>query len=500
MTQAIRDENHVTVALGVSSTDDTVTLPLKIDPATGRLLVAAAAGGYTNLTQFVDQTAWRIFYSNTDGDVVEFAFGAVGTVLTSGGASAVPTWSSAGAGDVTAAANLGDNLLIRGNGAGKGVQNSGITIDDSDNVTGMANLTATGALLSGLTASEIVITDGSKNLVSAAVATYPSLAELAYVKGVTSAIQTQIDALSGAVVLKGLWDASVGTFPGGGVAQSGWSYIVSVGGTVDGEVFVANDRIVAITDNASTTVYAANWHKLDYTDAVLSVFGRTGAVTATDGDYSQSLITGLKTSDSPQFAAVNIGAATDTTLARVSAGVVSIEGDNIMTVASADTVTGTKTLSTTADIKLGSAATDKCAIQLNNAALNDESWSGIIIAATAGATLAVGDLCYLNTAASEWLLTDGILDGTDSSFALKLGICVLASTDGNVTEILLDGVIASAAFPAFTVGAPVYMSDTAGDMVVAQPSTTNFAIRVLGFAVSATVLHFRPSNDYIVHV
>lgn len=44
------------------------------------------------------------------------------------------------------------------------------------------------------TASELVATDGSKNLVSLAVATYPSLTELAYVKGVTSAIQTQLDA------------------------------------------------------------------------------------------------------------------------------------------------------------------------------------------------------------------------------------------------------------------------------------------------------------------
>ena len=43
------------------------------------------------------------------------------------------------------------------------------------------------------TASELVATDGSKNLVSLAVATYPSLTELSYVKGVTSAIQTQIN-------------------------------------------------------------------------------------------------------------------------------------------------------------------------------------------------------------------------------------------------------------------------------------------------------------------
>lgn len=45
-----------------------------------------------------------------------------------------------------------------------------------------------------LTASEILITDASKNIVSAPVATYPSLTELSYVKGVTSAIQTQLGA------------------------------------------------------------------------------------------------------------------------------------------------------------------------------------------------------------------------------------------------------------------------------------------------------------------
>jgi hypothetical protein len=44
MTNAIRDENFVTVALGVSSTDSTVTLPFKIDSATGRLLTNSASG------------------------------------------------------------------------------------------------------------------------------------------------------------------------------------------------------------------------------------------------------------------------------------------------------------------------------------------------------------------------------------------------------------------------------------------------------------------------
>ena len=48
--------------------------------------------------------------------------------------------AGAGSGDVTAAANLGDNLLIRGDGATKGVQNSGITVDDSDNISGVTSI------------------------------------------------------------------------------------------------------------------------------------------------------------------------------------------------------------------------------------------------------------------------------------------------------------------------------------------------------------------------
>ena len=45
------------------------------------------------------------------------------------------SWSAAGAGDVTAAAVLADHTLIRGDGGAKGIQDSGIDIDDADNIT-----------------------------------------------------------------------------------------------------------------------------------------------------------------------------------------------------------------------------------------------------------------------------------------------------------------------------------------------------------------------------
>jgi len=60
----------------------------------GNLGWAAAAGGYTDLTEFVDQTAWRLFYSNASGDVVELAFGADGTYLMSNGATSAPTFET----------------------------------------------------------------------------------------------------------------------------------------------------------------------------------------------------------------------------------------------------------------------------------------------------------------------------------------------------------------------------------------------------------------------
>ena len=96
------------------------------------------------------------------------------------------------------------------------------------------------------------------------------------------AIRTRVNDLDAAVILRGEWSALVGTFPGGGTAQAGDSYIVSQAGTVDGVDFFANDRIVALVDNASTATYAGNWLKLDYTDQVLAVAGLVGNILAAD--------------------------------------------------------------------------------------------------------------------------------------------------------------------------------------------------------------------------
>jgi len=60
-------------------------------------------------------------------------------LVTDGGGNL--SFSAAGTGDVTAGAVITDHAIVRGDGGAKGVQDSGVIIDDTDNVTGMVTLT-----------------------------------------------------------------------------------------------------------------------------------------------------------------------------------------------------------------------------------------------------------------------------------------------------------------------------------------------------------------------
>lgn len=145
---------------------------------------------------------------------------------------------------------------------------------------------------------------------------------------------------------------------------------------------------------------------------------------------------------------------------------------------------------------------ENTSIDFDPAGSADGKYTGMCITGTAGAALAFGDLVYLDPTDSRWELVDAnAAAGADGDARGMIGICVLAAgADGNATKILLKGTIrADAAFPALTIGAPAYASETAGDIVVSQPVTTDAVIRVVGFALTADELYFNPSSDYITH-
>lgn len=152
----------------------------------------------------------------------------------------------------------------------------------------------------------------------------------------------------------------------------------------------------------------------------------------------------------------------------------------------AETWTGDKTLA------------ENVGIVLDAALSADGKYSGIVEAGTAGAALAFGEICYLAVADTRWEKAKADVAATSAG---KLGLCVLAAaSDGDPTTMLLFGKArADTLFPALTVGAPVYLSAaTAGVVTSTAPTgTTDFVVRVLGFANTADELHFNPSNDYI---
>lgn len=72
---------------------------------------------------------------------------------------------------------------------------------------------------------------------------------------------------------------------------------------------------------------------------VTPALGTPASGTLTNCTIPQAAVTGLTTADSPQFAALNIGHASDTTITRASAGVITVEGVTVDTASNTLTLT-----------------------------------------------------------------------------------------------------------------------------------------------------------------
>jgi hypothetical protein len=279
-----------------------------------------------------------------------------------------------------------------------------------------------------------------------------------------NAVKTYADTLvAGLLDYRGAYDASVNTFPasGGsgtaGAVKKGDAWVISVAGTLGGSAIQIGDMLVANVDTPGQT--DGNWNKLNTNisyvpeDAANKVTSISGA--STDTQYPSAKLT------YDQLA-----------LKLPLAG---------------GTMSG--------DIILG----ENTGIALDPAGSADGKYTGIKMTATAGATVAFGDLVYLDAATSRWKLTDA--DASATAGPVMLAMCLGSSTDGNAVTLLLQGNIrADAKFPALTIGAPVYVGETAGAIQVAIPTGADNIIRVVGFALTADEIYFNPSQDHQVTV
>jgi len=112
---------------------------------------------------------------------------------------------------------------------------------------------------------------------------------------------------------------------------------------------------------------------------------------------------------------------------------------------------------------------------------------------TAGYSSAVMDLVYLGSA-SKWLEADADAAGTSINL---LGIALEAKTDTQAMAVALSGSFVRDDTWSWTPGVPLYISGTIGEITATKPAGTGDIVRTVGYAVTADIIFFAPSSDYV---
>lgn len=109
---------------------------------------------------------------------------------------------------------------------------------------------------------------------------------------------------------------------------------------------------------------------------------------------------------------------------------------------------------------------------------------------TAGELLAAGDLVYLKDDGKMWK-ADASADSTaDTLLAVSLDTPAADATG----TFLLHGKYTTTGL---TAGSPYYVSETGGAFTATAPTTTASVVRIVGYALSTTVLYVKPDGTYV---
>ena len=111
----------------------------------------------------------------------------------------------------------------------------------------------------------------------------------------------------------------------------------------------------------------------------------------------------------------------------------------------------------------------------------------------AGYGSAIGELVYLHTD-GEWYEADA--DAASSSISL-LGIALEAKTDGQAMNVALSGSFVRDDTYNFNVGVPLYASGSIGEITHTKPSGSGDIVRTVGYAITADIIFFNPSSEYV---
>ncbi len=507
----IRDANSVPVAGGVSSADSSVVLPLKVSSITGRLLTDAASGSGTVTDVSVvsangfagsvatSTTTPAITLSTTitgvlkgDGTAIsaasastDYAALAFKTIAVSGQSdvvadSPIDTLTLVGS-NITITTNAGtDTITFTGAAAGLTVGSTAIAsgtntriLYDNSGVLGEYTLSGSGTAVAMAT-SPILTTPN----IGVATATSVNGLTITSTTGTLTITGSKVLTISNTLTLAGT-DSTTMTFP----TTSATIARTDAGNTFTG---VSTGTAWVLTSPTITTKISPTSDDGaplgDTTHNFSDLFLATGAVV----NYANSNVVITHTSGILTMGTGEL---------RITSANVGTNADSVPTLSSTSTLTNKTLTSPTIQTSpiLAAGTNIKFTLPADLTATGDitnEFNSGY-------SSTAIGDLVYLDSSAT-WQKAKA--DSATTSTNL-LGIALSVTASASPATVLLRGFIQAASpFPTLTVGAPVYISGaTAGAVVVAQPTTTDYVIRVVGHAVHADKMWFNPSGDWITH-
>ncbi len=361
-----------------------------------------------------------------------------------------------------------------------------------------------------------LITAASTALANGTTATTQSSSDNSTKVATTEFVTTAVtNGTIGLLDYRGSYDASTNLFPatGGsgllGAILKGDFWITSVAGTLGGVAVTPGDLIIALVDTPGQT--AANWDLIahDLGSYVTSVFGRTGAVTAQNGDYTATNVgLGNVTNDAqtkaaivpntaPSAGQILVGNAGGTAYAAVSvsgaftlssAGVATFATPGTLTVATSNSGVNAHTHAITSSSAPGAAAS----------ILATDS-SGII--GSTGTRIVKGwftDLTVTNA------ITGSITGNAATATALATGHTISISGDltyaspsfdgtGNVTAAGTLATVnsntgsfgSSTSIPTFTVNGKGLITAASGNAVIAPAGTLTGATLASGVTASS---------------
>ena len=287
--------------------------------------------------------------------------------------------------------------------------------------------------LAALTASEAVVTDGSGFLTTA---TGVSATEVGYLNGVTSAIQTQMDAKQATIT----FGTGVQTALGVNVGSAGAPVLFNGAGGTPSSITLTNASGTAASLTAGTA-------------SAVAVGGITG--------LGSNVATWLATPSSANL----ISAVTD------------------------ETGSGALVFGTTPTI--GTPIITSPQMSLTAAHGSDDTYTGTtIVGLNAGATIAQWEAVYLG-GASTWLLADA--NGASTYPARGLAVAAYSST--NPATILVNGTVRNDAWN-WTPGGTIYLSGTPGALTQSAPAVSGDKVQQIGFALTADIAFFDFNTTY----